>query len=210
MFGASFDYTGYVIQILTGTGAGQYRGIVSNTDDTVIIQADWDTIPDNTSTYQVVALGYKDQDLDGNNLRHYFVPYQPLIELNALNINGTQVDLTSGVYTYNNRAMVLLDNNSDASIFTANTPQNINFKYIYGIAPIPRVIKRLCALMAGMMTVAAKVNGSYTDFSTISLPGQVSGSKGQPYVNLQAGISELQKEAKKITETIYRRFTLFG
>ena len=46
-----------VIEILTGTGAGQCRRIISNTTDTVTIDGPWKTTPDATSTYVIGGCG---------------------------------------------------------------------------------------------------------------------------------------------------------
>lgn len=51
-------YAGQVLKITGGTGAGQIRSIVSNTATVLTISTssadDWDTNPDNTSTYQII------------------------------------------------------------------------------------------------------------------------------------------------------------
>jgi hypothetical protein len=52
--GASFvSHTGGGIRIVSGTGAGQDRKIVSNTSTSVIIEGNWQTVPDATSVYQL-------------------------------------------------------------------------------------------------------------------------------------------------------------
>jgi hypothetical protein len=47
---SSFDFTGYVVKIWSGTGVGQERTIRSNTNNTLTVDA-WATIPDGTSVY---------------------------------------------------------------------------------------------------------------------------------------------------------------
>jgi hypothetical protein len=53
---ASFDpdaLAGRVVEITGGTGSGQSRTIVANTADTLTLESDWETAPDDTSTYGI-------------------------------------------------------------------------------------------------------------------------------------------------------------
>ncbi len=45
--------TGYVVNILTGAGAGQTRPIVSNTNNVLTVSAPWSPLPNATSTYVI-------------------------------------------------------------------------------------------------------------------------------------------------------------
>jgi len=98
-------------------------------------------------------------------------------------------------------------------------------KYIYGVYPIPRTIKRLATVLASIRTLISQIAGTYDDFSTVSLPGGFSGSKGEPYVNIRSALDYLQGEARGIiygtqstgqvsgdfrTAASYRPFVLFG
>ena len=47
---------GYVVRIVSGTGAGQYRYIWANTANTIVVEGGWDVVPDATSTF--VISGY--------------------------------------------------------------------------------------------------------------------------------------------------------
>lgn len=203
------EHVGDVVWIHTGTGSGQYREITVNDATKVTVSPAFDTTPDATSEYRIVMLGYEDEDVDGSGNDEQFTRHLPLINLNALTIDTDSITV-GNVFTYNDSGRLVLGPDAEASYFLRTQPQQINIKYIYGVYPIPRIIKRLCVILAGMRTVAAKISGSYTDFATISLPGGVSGSKGQPYVNLQAGITQMSNEAKKIVEMTYAPFTLFG
>lgn len=49
------QYSSYIIRITGGTGFGQERLIVSCSSNTVNISRAWDTNPDNTSTFEIVA-----------------------------------------------------------------------------------------------------------------------------------------------------------
>jgi hypothetical protein len=47
------DYQNFEIRIVSGTGAGQTRGILSNRADRINVVRDWDTNPDNSSVYEI-------------------------------------------------------------------------------------------------------------------------------------------------------------
>ena len=47
----------YIVEIVSGTGAGQVRRIVSNTKDTLTVEPDWTTVPDSTSRYAIRFAG---------------------------------------------------------------------------------------------------------------------------------------------------------
>ena len=47
---------GYLVRITSGTGAGQVRTIWDNLADTIVVDQDWDVLPDTGSTY--VITGY--------------------------------------------------------------------------------------------------------------------------------------------------------
>jgi hypothetical protein len=49
----STNFTGYTVKITAGTGQGQARTILSNTNNTLNLTQVWQTIPDNTSRFEV-------------------------------------------------------------------------------------------------------------------------------------------------------------
>jgi len=51
---SSDEYKGKTVKIVSGTGAGQARNIVSNTSTELTVYTKWDTIPDSTSEYEIV------------------------------------------------------------------------------------------------------------------------------------------------------------
>lgn len=51
----SNQYSGYILRLTGGTGAGQERLITSNSLSSININRYWSTIPDNTTTFNVVA-----------------------------------------------------------------------------------------------------------------------------------------------------------
>jgi hypothetical protein len=52
---ASGAWATYTVKIASGTGAGQFRAITSNTATALTITPAWATIPDSTSVYQITA-----------------------------------------------------------------------------------------------------------------------------------------------------------
>jgi len=202
-------YVGYVLWITAGTNSGEYRQISANDATKITVDTAFSGATDVTSEFKILKLGYNNETIDGDGTDTLFTTGFPLIELNELTINSVSVT-PSYVYQYKSAGKLLLGTaNCEATYFNDSQPQLVNLKYVYGVYPLPTIIKRLCILLTGIRTLNAKVGGSYTDFATISLPGGVSGSKGQPYVNLKAGADALGKEAKNIAEQVYRPFTLF-
>lgn len=217
------QYENYVVWVYSGTGSGQYAEIISNTSTELTVSPAFTTTPDNTSKYKITKLGFKNEVADGTGTSTYFVKYQPLTKLNALTISSTNITASS-VYQYNESGKLMLSSTSEYTTFLNNEPQSISLKYAYGVYPMPRIIKRLCIILAGMRTLTAQIAGTYDDFTSFSLPAGVSGSKGEPYTNIQNALSKLQMEAKGIIYgdpsnavgsdfrnlPSFRPFTLFG
>jgi len=216
-------YIGYIVWIYGGTGEGQYREISANTETKLTVSPAFTTAPDITSTYRILKLGYKDETVDGNGKSEMFVNYQPLINLNSLSINSVDVT-TSNVYQYD-YGKLSLSSSAEAGTFLDSYQQLINLKYIFGVYPLPRIIRRLCIVLAGIRTLTAQIAGTYDDFTSVSLPGGFTGAKGEPYMNIKASLDYLQGEARGIvygtqstgqvsadfrTGATYAPFTLFG
>lgn len=216
------QYIDYVVWIVAGTNIGDYRPITSNTADTLTISPAFDSAIDNTSQFRITKLGYKDETVDGTGTDFQFVRYQPLIELNALTIDS--VDVTpSNVFVYNDAGRLLLSNEAEMTHFNDATPKLVNIKYVYGVYPLPQIIKRLAILLAGMRTLTAQIAGTYDDFTALTMPG-ITASKGEPYVNIQSALAFMQGEARGIvfgfageqvtadwrSQSTYRQFTLFA
>ena len=218
-------YVGYVVWIYGGTGSGQYREISANDATKITVSPVFSTPPDATSTYRITKLGYISETVDGSGTDTQFTRKQPLISLNELTIDSTSVT-PSYVYTYNSASKLLLGTaDVEAKFFTKTTPQLIDMKYVFGVYPMPRIIKRLCIDIAGIRTLISQIAGTYDDFTAVTLPGSVTGSKGEPYVNIQSSLNFLQGEARgKVygtqstgqvsadfrTGSSYRPFVVFG
>lgn len=218
------QYIGYVVWVHAGTNAGEYREITSNTDNDLTVGIAFTDAIDNTSQFRITKLGYKDETIDGTDKDFMFINYQPLINLNSLTIDTTSVT-PSTVHQYNDSGKLKLSTDSEVGRFSDNNPQLVNLKYIYGVYPIPKIIKRLCIILAGIRTLTSQIAGTYDDFTSVSLPGGFTGSKGEPYTNIQSSLNFLQGEARGIiygtqstgqvsadfrTGSSYRPFTLFG
>ncbi|WP_334142541.1 carboxypeptidase regulatory-like domain-containing protein [Rhabdothermincola sp.] len=52
---ATNQWAGYTVVITGGTGSGQFRKVVSNTNNTLTVSPNWTTTPNNTSQYQIRA-----------------------------------------------------------------------------------------------------------------------------------------------------------
>ncbi len=191
------QYIGFVVWIYGGTNVGEYREITSNTTTALTVSPAFSAAIDNTSTFRITKLGYKDQTLDGTGTDTQFVEFQPLINLNALTIDSISIT-TSNVFKYKASGKLLLSVDAETRRFTDATPQLINLKYVFGVYPLPRPVKRLCIILSGIRTLAAQTAGTYDDFTNVSLPGGLTASKGEPFTNIQSAITSLQGEARGI------------
>ncbi|KKQ25052.1 MAG: hypothetical protein US40_C0004G0090 [Candidatus Roizmanbacteria bacterium GW2011_GWC2_37_13] len=63
----SNEFAGYPLWISRGKGEGQTRGIIMNTNDTLIIDKPWKIIPDKSSQY-VISHNVHDPQILGNTL----------------------------------------------------------------------------------------------------------------------------------------------
>lgn len=145
-----------------------------------------DTVPSVTET------------IDGSGKTEMFTSRQPLKELTALEVDGiTVTPANCFVYTDGSSKISLAKSGAEATLFTQKQ-QAVTLTYSYGITPVPQIIKRLCILLAGMRTLTAQIAGTYDDFTSISLPGGLSGSKGEPYMNVQSALNYMQGEARGI------------
>ena len=219
------EYIGYVVWVYSGTNSGEYREITANTTTALTVSPAFSSAIDTTSLFRITKLGYKDQTVDGTGTDTQFLQYQPMIALNGLTIDSTAITTTQ-VYQYPDSGKLVLGKSSvEASIFNNANPQLVNVKYVYGVYPMPQIIKRLCIILAGIRTLVSQIAGTYDDFTSVSLPGGVTASKGEPYTNIREAVSGLQGEARGIiygsTTTgqiggglrilpSFRPYTLFG
>ena len=218
------NFAGYVLWIYGGTGAGQYREIGSNDNTTLTVTENFDTAPDATSLYRITKLAYLDEVVDGTGTDTMFTRKQPLINVNYLKNNDIEVTIDS-LWIYPTQAKIVAGSNTcEINSFSDAYPQLTEIKYVYGVYPLPRIIKRLCIILAAMRALTAQIAGTYDDFANVSLP-HMSASKGEPYLNIQASLNYMQGEARGIiygsgaqgqvsadfrTGASYKPFALFG
>ncbi len=67
-FAGRGDLAGLAVRITGGAGADQELTIVSNTDDTLTLKGVWTTLPDATSTWEIVGVGNYDRLAVNNTL----------------------------------------------------------------------------------------------------------------------------------------------
>ena len=219
------EYIGYVVWIHTGTNNGEYREITANDTTTLTVSPAFSAAADNTSQFYITKLGYSDETVDGSGTSTQFTINQPLIALNSLTIDSTTIT-PAYVYQYNDSGRLLLGTDDcEATYFSDATPHLIDMKYVYGVYPMPQIIKRLCICLAGIRTLTSQIAGTYDDFTNVSLPGGVTASKGEPYTNIREAVATMQGEARGIIfgsttqgqigggvriNPSYRPYTLFG
>ena len=218
------EYLGYVVWIYAGTNEGEYREITLNTTTSLTVNPAFTNPIDSSSYFRITKLGYKDETVDGSGYKYQFVNFQPLIVLNSLTIDAV-TNTVSAVNQYQMSGKLLLGTNSESKYFTDGKPQLINIKYVYGVYPLPNIIKRLCIILASLRVLTAQIAGTYDDFTSITLPGGFTGSKGEPYINIKSGLDYLTGEARGIvfgtqatgqvsadfrTGATFKPYTLFG
>ncbi|GAG04151.1 unnamed protein product, partial [marine sediment metagenome] len=190
------QWNDYVVWVYEGTGVGQYRNIKDMTTAAILVEPNFLTNPDNTSKYRITKLGFGTAKLDGNGTKEFIVNDMPLVNLVKLKIDGTNITPTA-VYRYNDSRLVL-KTTAEKNAFSDNERQLVSIQYIYGVYKMPTIIKRLCIVISALRTLTAQIAGTYNDFTSVSLPGGFTGSKGEPFTNIRAALQSLQQEAKGI------------
>lgn len=104
----------------------------------------------------------------------------------------------SNVYQYKASGKLDLTNpDAEETRFSDTHKQLVELQYVFGVYPLPRIIKRLCIILAAMRALTAQIAGTYDDFANMTLP-HVSASKGEPYLNIQSSLNYMQGEARGI------------
>lgn len=198
---------GMYVWIWTGTGSGQIQKITDNTTDTITIDADWDTNPDNTSDYRIIASGHDPREtetFDGDGTSSWFAERYPFHTINSISIKSTSVTVANA-YVYNNYGEIRLGGDSEVSYWDSTTPQSCIVDYWYGIyeTPIPKNIQELCAIYAAIQALTQQMGGTHNIPSTVTLP-EGSYSIGQAYINIEGTIRRLGDLQKKIESRVQR------
>ena len=166
------DYANMYVWIYGGTGATQFRKILSNTTDTLTVDTAWSTNPDNTSTYRIVYTASNpnvSEPIDGTGNSTLFLDNYPLLNVQSLSI--TDIDITvSSLYLYNRLGKIMLSKTSEVRYFYGYEPQQVDINFWYGVYPLPAEVKRFTIVQASLSTLAAQIGGTYATPSTYTLP----------------------------------------
>ena len=204
---ASNLYQNYYVYVASGTGADQYKKISSSSTSTIILDEALSTAVDNTSKINVLYAPYiNHQDsefnpyqsitIDGNNSNSLFPPKNPILKVEALTINSTSVT-PSNVYLYKKEGKLVLKSTAEKNYFDRSSPQLVQLNYWAALNPVPRVVKKAVALYAAIGTLIQQIGGTYKDVATFSLP-EISGSLGQPYINIDKVVMRLNDQLKQL------------
>ncbi|PKM99629.1 MAG: hypothetical protein CVU78_05255, partial [Elusimicrobia bacterium HGW-Elusimicrobia-2] len=137
-------YAGYTIEITTGTGAGQKRTVVSNTSTIFTISPAWDTIPDQSSVFEIKTI-----QTIGTVAKNYFMVYD--LSVNAPPLATLASKFTSPSYFFVSQPNVVLlkDNLPIESAEATIKPAVINMK-LTDTAPPSCLQGELAVPMAAM------------------------------------------------------------
>jgi len=209
---AAWDVNAYAnmyVWIYGGTGATQFRKILSNTADTLTVDTAWSTNPDNTSTYRIVYTASNpnvSELIDGTGNSTLFLDNYPLLNVQSLSITDINITVSS-LYTYERLGKIMLSKTSEVRYFYAYEPQLVDLNFWYGVYPLPAEVKRFTIVQASLSTLAAQIGGTYATPSTYTLP-EVSLSIGQAYVNIRETFNSLLKEAQALEVILQKYMTI--
>lgn len=71
------EFSGHVVRVTKGKGAGQERSIVSHTETTLSIQGSWSIVPDGTSRFSIVEPGWQVGARSATSPVRFRVPNRP-------------------------------------------------------------------------------------------------------------------------------------
>ena len=197
------EQIGYAVYIYAGKGKGQIREITDNTTNQLTVTT-WTTNPDTTSKYIITYLNKQTVTIDGTGGYEILLRDYPIVQVDKIEIEGTEIDADDYVI-YPEVGKIVLKDTASKAYFTKpiqNTyRKQVEITYHWGVLPefkrnkidINRVIKRATCLIASLQALAYQMGGTYDDLSTFSLP-EFSGSIGQAYVNIRGVIDVMIKE----------------
>jgi hypothetical protein len=199
-------YANMYAWIHSGTGSGQIRKISSNTSDTLTLDRDWSTNPDDTSEYRIIYAAsdpYFSDSIDGTGTATFFAVNYPIRLLESLSIDDTSVT-TTNVFIYTKQGKLQLSEDAEERYFLNSKPQQVDLAYWFGVYPLPEEVKRYTIVCAAMGTLAAQTGGTYATPSTYSLP-EGSVTVGQAYVNIRETFNMLKNE-KEALERVLEKY----
>ena len=142
--------------------------------------------------------------LDGNGTDKLMLSYYPIQSIDSLTIDGTSVT-TSKVFLYTDIGKIQLKDDAEVTVFKDTEPQQVVIQYTYGynydfstISNNPKayVIRKLCAITAGIAALVSQIGGTYDDVTSYSLP-EFTASKGEPYTNIREALTRLDNQYKR-------------
>jgi hypothetical protein len=207
----TINYAGQSVWIYAGTGAGQIRGIESNTINDLTVDRNWTVTPNNTSKYRIIYSGtspYRDAEVrDGNNTDTLFTLYYPLVLLDSVSIDSTNITLSS-IYQYKDTGKLRLSSNSEQSRWASKKAQLNSLSYWWGVYPIPGNVKRYVCVLAALKTLMAQAGGTYNIPSSYTMP-EGSVTIGQASANIKAAFDLLTQE-KAALEAVIVKYPSFA
>lgn len=193
---------GYMVHIYAGTNSGECRTIVDNTETILTVSPAFSAAIDNTSKYRIFPNTYRSNTFDGNGTENYFVRRKPILEMQSITIDETDVTLgTTYSYIYKKTGKITLGNNAEEKVWKDVYPQQCNVKFHWGVYPLPIIIKKLTAIIAAITTAEYMVGNTYTFATSYSIP-ELSVTKGVPYPHFEKLINQLTKQSEKMIANI--------
>jgi len=175
------QWSGYIVYIYSGTGTGQLREILSNTENTLTINKDWDVDLDTTSKYFISYKNYIEEKYDATNTNSLILNKKPVVQIDYLKIGDTEIS-TNTIWLYSSSGLVLLSPTSELHYFRPTGSGYLNkcveIHYHYGVLPevvrgkltLTGTIKRFTTIIAALKCVTYWLGGSYTSISNFSMP----------------------------------------
>lgn len=198
-------YNNMYVWVYSGTGAGQVRKITDTTTDTLTVDEEWSTNPDDTSVIRICYVGRdprRTEVRDGNNTDTMYLMHYPLVALESATVATTTVT-PSYIYQYAHRGKLILGPSAEETYFKETYPQYHTFVYAYGVYQIPEEVKAYTQICAALSTLQTQMGGTHNIPSTYSLP-EGSVTIGQAYINIKGTWDTLMKQKDYYEKTITR------
>jgi Tol biopolymer transport system component len=115
------ELTNRLLEIISGTGVGQVRVIVTNDPISIFVEEDWDPIPDSTSVFRVYTQG------TGNSFRPRLTPDGSLVAFHSDNALASEdTNVVPDVYLADPPTGLTFLQSMDDAGTVANGPSNIS------------------------------------------------------------------------------------
>lgn len=204
------EYLNNYVWIYQGTGSDQVRKITENDANTLTVDRDWETNPDNTSKFRIIHTAsdpYISEAEDGDGSQQKLLNSYPLVLLEALTINSTSVSPTN-VFQYKKVGKLQLGPSSEYKYFASTPPQAVDISYWFGVYPIPTLVQEYVRLSAAERALASQMGGTYNVPSTYSLP-EGSVTIGQAYVNIDGTAKRINALRRDIAKQLVKYPAVF-